>query len=403
MRERIGHIRFWWKLFILFLLLISTFCYAMFQGGFVSWFLFYVFLPFVLYAVLFAMYPLKKIEAERTLSRGQFKAGDQLEAVITIKRKFPFPLMFMIVEDCLPGSLLKNGHAQRALRFLFPWFQKEIKMAYTIPSVPRGDHRLNTVRIRTGDPLGLLEKEVYVRLETSFLVLPSYQKIRYDANTGSFDDKAGHAADFQRQNSYLPSSVREYQPGDRFSWVDWKTSARRNRLMTKEFEQVKGRNLCVFMDRTPSPAFEDIVVFTASVLRAALQNGACAGLVSIGKDRSLFPIRGGEDHLRKLFHHLALADCDSPHPFHKLLESELQLPDMRKTAKYIVTGRMTAGLSHVLGNASKDKAPSVFLIKEKGGAVSPEENAAIEHVKARGIEVSVISGERFSHVFLKAR
>lgn len=92
-----------------------------------------------------------------------------------------------------------------------------------------------------------------------------------------------------------------------------------------------------------------------------------------------------------------------PHPFHKLLESELQLPDMRKTAKYIVTGRMTAALSHVLGNASKDKAPAVFLIKEKGGAVSPEENAAIEHVKARGIEVSVISGERFSHVFLKAR
>ncbi|ASB87434.1 DUF58 domain-containing protein [Bacillus sonorensis] len=403
MRERFGRFGFGWRLFVLFLLLASTFSYAMFQGGFVSWFLFYVFLPFGLYAVLFAFYPLKTFEAERKLSRGQLKAGDPFEAVITLKRKFPFPLMFLIVEDCLPASLLKNGHLSEAKTFLFPWFQKEIKMVYTIPSVPRGDHRLTAVRIRTGDPLGLLEKEVYLQIETSFLVLPSYQEITYRENAGSFDDKGGHAVDFQRQNSNLASGVREYQPGDRVSWVDWKTSARRNSLMTKEFEQVKGRNLYIFMDRSPSPVFEDIVVFTASVVRAALQNGTYTGLVSIGKERTVFPVRSGEDHLRKLFYHLALADCDSSYPFHSLLEKELHLPDIAKTVKYIMTSRMTPELSRVLGNAARDKAPAVFVIKEKGDALSPEESAAIEYVTARGIEVSVIAGDRFSHVFAKAR
>lgn len=32
MRERIGLVMYGWKLFILFLLFASTFCYAMFQG-----------------------------------------------------------------------------------------------------------------------------------------------------------------------------------------------------------------------------------------------------------------------------------------------------------------------------------------------------------------------------------
>nr|MDH3162685.1 DUF58 domain-containing protein [Bacillus licheniformis] len=32
---------------------------------------------------------------------------------------------------------------------------------------------------------------------------------------------------FSRKDSTLASGIREYQPGDRFAWVDWKTSARR--------------------------------------------------------------------------------------------------------------------------------------------------------------------------------
>ncbi len=37
----------------------------MFQGGFVSWFLFYSFLPFGLYAVVVLLYPLKKWNVTR--------------------------------------------------------------------------------------------------------------------------------------------------------------------------------------------------------------------------------------------------------------------------------------------------------------------------------------------------
>lgn len=167
-----------------------------------------------------------------------------------LKRKWPFPIMFMIVEDCLPDSLGKNRGSAEAKQLLFPWFKKEIKMAYTIDSVPRGDHRLAKIRVRTGDPLGLLERECEIQLEASFLVLPSYQEIAYRASGGSYDEHAGRVSELRRKDSTLASGIREYQPGDRFAWVDWKTSARRSQLMTKEFEQTKGDDLLVFMDQS---------------------------------------------------------------------------------------------------------------------------------------------------------
>ncbi|MFO6498134.1 MULTISPECIES: DUF58 domain-containing protein [Bacillus] len=403
MRERIGLLKYGWKLFVLFLLSLAAFSYAMFQGGFVSWFLFFAFLPFMLYAFLFAIYPLSSITAVRKISGEHLRAGERLNPVITLKRKVPFPLMFMIVEDCLSDSLLKNGNPAGAKQFLFPWFKKEIKMAYTIDSVPRGDHRLKEIRIRTGDPLGLVEKEISLQVETSFFVLPSYQDIAFHARSGKFDDQSGYASDLRRKNSTLASGVREYQPGDRFAWVDWKASARRNQLMTKEFEQTKGHDLLIFLDQSPSDAFEDIVSLTASIVRAALRDGTNTGLVAGGKEKARFPARNGEEHLQHLFHYLAVADCDALYPFHTLMDSELNSPDVRNAVTYVVTSRITVELSNVLAHTLKDNPPVVFLVKDKGGDVSREENAAVEHLRARGTEVSVIYGGRFSRAFAKAR
>ena len=54
------------------------------------------------------------------------------------------------------------------------------------------------------------------------------------------------------KDSTISVGVRDYKPGDRFSWIDWKATARTNNIMTKEFEQQRSHNIMIFMDRTPS-------------------------------------------------------------------------------------------------------------------------------------------------------
>ena len=59
---------------------------------------------------------------------------------------------------------------------------------------------------------------------------------------------------FQRDTS-LVAGVRQYQPGDRFSWIDWKATARTNEMMAKEFEIRQSSDLLIVLDRTPSGQF----------------------------------------------------------------------------------------------------------------------------------------------------
>ena len=81
------------------ILLIATFVFAMFQGGFVSWFLFYTFLPFALYSFVLIFNPLTSIEVERKVTKREYVAGDTIEVKITMVRKNRLPLLYIMVED----------------------------------------------------------------------------------------------------------------------------------------------------------------------------------------------------------------------------------------------------------------------------------------------------------------
>ncbi|MFP3339475.1 DUF58 domain-containing protein, partial [Micrococcus sp. SIMBA_131] len=67
-------------------------------------------------------------------------------------------------------------------------------------------------------------------------------------------------------------SVRDYVPGDKLSWIDWKATARGSKLLTKQFEQQISQDYMVFLDRetahygrVESPLFEKAVRLAASV------------------------------------------------------------------------------------------------------------------------------------------
>src|SRR5690554_4654763 len=88
--------------FILFAILFS---YAMFQGGFVSWFLFFSFLPIIIYSIVMLFYPLNLVQVHRTVSSKLLRAGQTVKVNVTIRRKMPFPLLFVVIEDQLPSTM----------------------------------------------------------------------------------------------------------------------------------------------------------------------------------------------------------------------------------------------------------------------------------------------------------
>ena len=59
-----------------------------------------------------------------------------------------------------------------------------------------------------------------------------------------------------------------------YSWINWKASARRNEMITKEFEQRQSDEVFIIMDGEKNHHFEIIVSFTASLGRAILRKKA---------------------------------------------------------------------------------------------------------------------------------
>lgn len=391
MNRFLRKIRIGWKFISLLLLTLAAFSYAMFQGGFVSWFLFYSFMPFAIYSLLLLIYPVRSFEVTRKVNQEQFTYGQRFVATITVKRKIPFPLFYLIVEDELTDRLQGSRKLSEPKKMFFPWFKRELSYEYVLQQIPRGEHHLSTIRLRTGDLFGLIEKEVFVHVEHRFLVYPSTIDVTYKPKQRQFEQGMSSNKARYLQDSTIAVGIREYQPGDKFAWIDWKATARRDSLMTKEFEQLQSHDVVIIMDRVQSDVFERIVLYSASLVRSLLKSGARVGFISIGSQKHIFPLKADDQHLKNIFYHLAKVDCDIRKPLSSLLEGGLLNTEMKQVTNIIVTGHITLDFVRrieYLGGGQQMFV--VFVIKQD--AMTKEEQVLIERLTKRHIEVNVVTG-----------
>ncbi|PEI92755.1 DUF58 domain-containing protein [Bacillus pseudomycoides] len=389
------------KLLLIPLCLVLTFVYAMLQGGFVSWFLFYSTIPIGLYSLLLPSSVLLDAEVKRITNQNEYVAGEQFLSTITIKRKFPFPLLYLVVEDELPPQFTSCRQTKTNKVILFPGLKRNISFQYVIDTIPRGEHTFSSVRVKTGDLFGMMEKEVTFSVPDTFLVYPQYVDITYRQLENHFEQGALSANINLAKDSTVSVGVREYKPGDRFSWIDWKATARTNNIMTKEFEQQRSHNIMIFMDRTQSPLFESVVTFTASIVRAALKQNSPASFVSVGKERTIFPLDNGDTQLQQIFCHLAKVQADSVFPLSRSVEMEL-----RKIYQPVTIILVTSDLSPDIQKAAdcaaiKNRKLMVFVVKEKANQLSHRELGILETLQKRKIFVKAVYENRYTNVFFE--
>lgn len=371
----------------------------MFQGGFVSWFLFYSFLPFAIYCMVVYCYPLKDLKVTRVLPKTDYKAGEPLKVKVNVKRSNSFPLFYILIEDHLADSLNDAHQPKYAKALLLPGFKKEFSYEYIIHELPRGEHFFHSFTLRIGDPLGLFEKEKTFAADGKIIVYPAYSELIYRPFQNQYNQGLTASREQMRRDTSMPVGVRDYQPGDRFSWINWKASAKRNEIMTKEFEQRQSNDVFVVMDCVPNKHFESMVSFTASLLRAVLKKGAQTGLLTISKERASFPIRGGEQHLQQLFYHLAKIEAKSVSPTEKVLEVD-GLFIQRAVSLMLITAQITKPLVEKAGFLGQRKGSiTVFLIKGEKEALTEKEQSLIALGNSRGVRIVLIHEGNFAAAF----
>ncbi|NHC41708.1 DUF58 domain-containing protein [Bacillus sp. MM2020_1] len=389
-----------WKVILLLFLIVLTFSYAMFQGGFVSWFLFYSFLPFVIYCAALSFYSLNELEVTRVLQKSDYKAGEPLKVAVSVKRAKSFPLFYLLMEDHLSDSLKLASQQKKSKALLLPGVKKEFSYEYFIDELPRGEHFFESFTLRVGDPLGLFEKEKRFMVEDKIIVYPAYSELLYRPFENQYDQGLTASRERVQRDTSMATGVRDYQPGDRFSWINWKASAKRNVLMTKEFEQRQSHDVFVVMDCAPDKNFEPVVSFTASLLRAILKKGAQTGLLTMSNERASFPIRGGEQHLQQLFYHLAKIEAKCITPFAKMLDTDGLL--IQQTVSFmLVTAQITKPLVEKASFLGQRKGGTItlFLIKREKESPAENERSLIAIANARGVRIVMVHEGEYMAAF----
>lgn len=385
-----------WKLILLFLLLAMVFSYAMFQGGFVSWFLFYSFLPFAIYGLLIAGYPIRDWRVKRKIQKYEYSAKEEMHVEIELTRNTFFPIFYVMVEDSFSSTI---GEKIMGKKLLMPGFRRTLTYKYTVKELPRGEHVFDQLFLQIGDPLGLVEKKkVYIQVDR-ILVYPPFEEMVYKPLENHYEQGMTSSKERVQRDTTMAVGIREYQPGDRFSWINWKASARRNNMMTKEFEQKQTHDIMIVMDCEEHKRFEAVVSFAASTIRAILKKGAQVGFLSVDTGRTFFPIRGGESQQQLLLYHLAKIRTTKDITLAQVLDNESSQLQQQATVM-LITSTLTKELVDKAGwLSSKRYNMAVFVVTGKNEGLSSGEKTLSAFAAKRGIRIIHVSEGRFKEAF----
>lgn len=384
----------------LIILLLSSYVFAKFQGGFVSWFLFYSFLPIALFSILQSIFSLKGISVERMIEKKKYTAGEKVVITLKIKNPLRFPLLFLVLKDELDTRITLGVESYR--KIAYPGFRKEIEIKYVIKKIPRGLFRFEEINLQTGDLFGFIKKEQSFRLVDEIVVYPKYQDIR---SWRTFNEKnVGMSYSMNRQDEDVSSvmGIRDYAPGDRLTSIHWKASARTNTLKTKEFEHQVTNDFMFFLDREVAaygdeehPLFEKSISLSASLIKFALNHHFSAGLVSYGDMRTVVNLARDQEQLYRIFEHFARIKADTTFSFHKtVLREVVYLPT--GTTVVLISPKMTKEMAMIMGDLCYRKIKvEFFWIKEKQETTEIERKslALLDQLQ---VSYYIVAGENFN-------
>lgn len=287
------------------LLMIITFCYAMFQGGFVSWFVFFTVSPFLLYALIFLLVKEDILLVERKIEPSHVESGQSTKVTITVERKTRFPFAYMMMEELVNSESLVQSRVRGTNTIKFVGFKKKFSWDYVLENMSRGEHRYLGVNIVFCDFFGWAKKRVVAEKEQVILVYPRVREMKYAALQTKFDVGTMMSPYSIVKDTSMAVGLREYVPGDRFSWIHWKSFAKTQTLQSKEFEDRQSQELMLVLHAGKSPLFEDKIELVASMLQTIIRERGDISFVSAGSKTKVFPIIQGNKQLDQVMYHLA--------------------------------------------------------------------------------------------------
>jgi uncharacterized protein (DUF58 family) len=316
--------------------------------------LLYLWLAVIVIAAVWTWTGINRIRIGRHTRALRAQVGRPMEERLSVRNTSAVPKLWLEVRD---QSDLPGHEASLVVDSLGP--NRERVWVVRTMCRERGRFRLGPLALTSGDPFGLFQITRSVPQTTNIVVYP--MTVELPEFTLPLGPMPGGDA-LRRRTHYVTANaagVRDYAPGDSFNRIHWPSTARRDRLIVKEFELDPLSDIWLFLDgygdaqaslvsaepaapvptplsvlpghsepvRLPPSTEEYAVSITASLAQYFIRRDRTVGLVTYGRTRDVVQPDRGERQLTKMLETLAMFRAQGRmHLSNSLLLESHQLP-----------------------------------------------------------------------------
>ena len=262
-----------------------------------------------LIAFLWARSLARNLAAWRKMRYGWTQVGDRLEERFTISNAGWAPASWLEVQDRsdLPGYNASRITAVDGNGFT-EWRTQGV-------CTRRGQFSIGPATLRCTDPLGLYAVSLPISDSAGVLVLPPV--LALPAIEVASGGRAGEGRRHRRSALEMTVSVqtvREYVEGDPLRAIHWPTTARRDKLFVRQFEQTPSSDwwICLDLNRDVQAGEGDLsteeygVILAASLADRGLRMRHPVGLAACAQETVWIPPRHSPGQLIDILRALAM-------------------------------------------------------------------------------------------------
>ncbi|WP_298819766.1 DUF58 domain-containing protein [Chloroflexus sp.] len=350
----------------------------------------YILAGLPLVALAWAWLNLRGLSVERAHASLRASVGEYTRERITIRNLWWLPKLWIELQDESdlpdhePGFVAYLGSRESTR-----WTTRTL-------CTRRGRFTLGPTRIISSDPFGLFRFTRLIAGRGEIIVYPATEEISSFRLPGA--ELAGGSTNLVRGHNVTPNvaTIRDYQPGDGLNRIHWRSTARHNRLMVKEFELDPNADIYLILDLNeravtraidrppdtderqiapwwqrqptstrqmlPDSTEEQAVQVAASLARALLAQNRIVGLIAWSDRLEVIPAEREERQLWKILELLAVAQASGQRSLAELLVAEGQRFS-RDTTLIIITSdldpRWITALQHHLYRGAR--AAVIFI------------------------------------------
>jgi len=305
-------------LFLIFITLSNLFLAIRTSIGF-FYFLFWVFISSMGmgFVLLLLEYFLIKLKIERSILC-KAEEGDTLEIETLIENNSFIPVFNFVLEDNLSCS----DYQESKQRFLFEYLGRDLyeTAKYRCKCPKRGRYNIGPFVVYFFDPFGLFFLKKTYKIYSEIFVFPKTFPIRgFPPIRKGILPWFGIATTHVSGNDDEFYGVREYREGDPIKRIHWISTARKNRLIVKQFQrQVFFRATILFnlekeknFGEGKDSVAEFMIRIAASVSRYLIERDISLDIIAGTESAVHIQSNRGVEHLQDILKFLTIAKIES--------------------------------------------------------------------------------------------